>query len=89
MEDAQRTSSFPKVEKVQFDLCMLRDRARDWWGEVTSQVGAAGVAEMTWVEFVRRFDLEFAPPIEVQRLASEFQELQHTTETVAEITAKL
>ena len=55
---------------------MLRDRARDWWGEVTSQVGAVGVDEMTWAEFVRRFDLEFAPPIEVQRMVREFPGLQ-------------
>ncbi|XP_023736709.1 uncharacterized protein LOC111884641 [Lactuca sativa] len=67
---------------------MLRDSARDWWGEVTSQVGPDGVAEMSWAEFVRRFDLEFAPPIEVQRLVREFHDLQQTTETVAEITAK-
>ena len=67
---------------------MLWDRARDWWGEITSQVGAAGVADMSWAEFVRRFDQEFAPPIEVQRMVREFHDLQRTTETVAEITAK-
>ena len=67
---------------------MLRDKAVDWWGEVTSQVGADNVAEMSWAEFVRRFDQEFAPPIEVQRLVKEFHGLQQTTETMAEITAK-
>mgnify|MGYP001545561034 CR=1 FL=1 len=46
------------------------------------------MAEMMWAEFVRRFDLEFAPHIEVQRLVREFHDLQQTTETVAEITAK-
>ena len=43
---------------------------------------------MTWAEFVRRFDSEFAPPIEVQQLVREFHDLQQTTKTVAEITAK-
>ena len=67
---------------------MMRDLARDWWEEATSQVRAVGVAEMTLAEFIRRFDMEFVPPIEVQRLVREFQELQQTTETMAEITAK-
>ena len=35
-----------------------------------------------------RFRTEFAPVIEVQQLAQEFQDLQQTTETVAEFTAK-
>ncbi|XP_023733990.1 uncharacterized protein LOC111881832 [Lactuca sativa] len=42
---------------------------------------------MTWAEFVSRFDMEFAPSIEVQRLAREFQELQQTTEIVVQMTA--
>ncbi|XP_023737006.1 uncharacterized protein LOC111884940 [Lactuca sativa] len=88
IENAQRTSYCPDVAKVGFASCMLRDRARDWWGEVTKQVGSTGVAEMTWVTFVWRFDLEFALPIEVQRIVREFHDLQQTTETVAEITTK-
>ena len=88
IENAQRTSSCPEEAKVGFASCMLRDRARDWWGEITSQVGAAGVADMSWAEFVRRFDQEFAPPIEVQRMVREFHDLQQTTETMAEITTK-
>ena len=43
---------------------------------------------MTRSEFVRQFDLEFAPPIEVQRLVREFHDPQQITETMAEITAK-
>ena len=46
------------------------------------------MAEMTWVEFVRQFDLEFARPIELQRLERKFHDMQQTTETVAKITAK-
>ena len=33
IENAQHTSSCPDAEKVGFASCMLRDRARDWWGE--------------------------------------------------------
>ena len=46
------------------------------------------MAEMSWAEFVRRFNTKFTPPIEVQRLVGEFHGLQQTTKTVAEITAK-
>ncbi|XP_052619633.1 uncharacterized protein LOC128126006 [Lactuca sativa] len=88
IENAQCTSSCPDAEKVDFASCMLRDRAQYWCGEVTSQVGAAVVAEMTWVDFVQRFDLEFEPNVKVQRLVREFQELQQTNDIVTEITAK-
>ena len=43
---------------------------------------------MKWAKFFRRFDLEFAPAFEVHRMVREFQELQQTTETLAEITSK-
>lgn len=46
------------------------------------------MADMSWAEFVRRFDQEFAPHIEVQRMVMEFHDLQLTIETVAEIIAK-
>ena len=52
IENAQRTSSCREEAKVGSASYMLRDRARDWWGEITSQVGAAGVADMWWAEFV-------------------------------------
>ena len=37
--------------------------------------------------FLTKFWAEFAPVIEVQQLAREFQDLHQTIETVAEITA--
>lgn len=46
------------------------------------------VVEMTWEDFVKRFQREFASAIEVQKLAREFQDLRRSTETVAEITIK-
>ena len=65
MENAHHMSSCPDVAKLWFASCMMRDRARDLWEEVTHEVGSTGVVEMTLEEFVRRFDREFAPPIEV------------------------
>lgn len=41
---------------------------------------------MIWCDFLAKFRVEFAPVIVVQQLAREFQDLQKTTRTVAEIT---
>ena len=43
---------------------------------------------MSWSNLLARFRAKFAQVIEVQQLAREFQVLQQTTETVAEITVK-
>ena len=43
---------------------------------------------MNWDDFTTRFRAEFAPVIEVQLLAREFQDHTQTTDTVAEITSK-
>ena len=44
---------------------------------------------MTYEDFVSRFQRDFAPAIEVQQLASKFQDLRQTIETVTEITSKI
>ena len=71
-----------------FASCLLRDQTRDWWEEVGRALGSVVMVAMTWEEFVTRFQEEFAPAIEVQQLAKEFQDLRQTTKTVAEITSK-
>ena len=43
---------------------------------------------MTWSDFSTGCTTEFAPVIEMQQLAREFQDLHQTTETMAEITTK-
>ena len=48
----------------------------------------AVVAKMFWEEFVWKFDRQFTLDNEVQLLVREFQDLQHTTYTVVEITTK-
>ena len=50
-------------------------------------MGDVTADSMTWEDFVLRFRAEFAPVIEVQQLAREFQDIRQTTEIVAEITA--
>ena len=87
--NAFRTSRCPEGDKVRLASCLLKDRARDWWEEVGHTIGDdAALDAMTWADFSTRFRAEFAPVIEVQQLAREFQDLTQTTETVAEITAK-
>nr|KAJ0210234.1 hypothetical protein LSAT_V11C400205970 [Lactuca sativa] len=88
MENAQRMIFCTEVAKVGFAPSMWWDRARDWWEEVTHEVGLAGVAEMTWEEFVRTFDNDSSLSIEVQHLVREFQDLQQITKTMVKITAK-
>ncbi|KAL7605587.1 hypothetical protein Lser_V15G15349 [Lactuca serriola] len=76
-------------DKVRLASCLLKGSARDWWEEVGRVIGDdAALDAMTWMDFTTRFRAEFAPIIEVQQLSREFQDLQQTTETVAEITAK-
>ena len=56
--------------------------------KVGHALGAKVVEAMTWHDFVTRFIMEFAPTLEVQQMAREFEELRQTTEPMAEITAK-
>mgnify|MGYP001556820852 CR=1 FL=1 len=62
--------------------------AHDWWEEVDFSLGGKAIESMTWDEFVTQFSAEFAPTIEVKKLAREFQGPRQMTETVAENTAK-
>ena len=81
-------SRCPEGDKVRLAPCLLKDRARDWWEEVRRAIGDDAVLDaMNWSDFTVRFRADFAPVIEVQQLAREFQDLQQTTETVTEITA--
>ena len=52
-------------------------------------VGDQAVDMMIWYDFVTRFRDEFAPVIEVQQLAREFQDPHQTTKIVVEITMML
>ena len=87
--NAVRTSRCPKGDKVILASYLLKDRARDWWEKIGHALGDdAALDAMTCSDFSARFRAEFAPVIEVQQLAREFQDLHQAIETVAEITAK-
>lgn len=51
---------------MEFVSCLLSDRVRDWWEEVSHVVGFVFVVAITLEEFLMRFQEEFAPEIEVQ-----------------------
>ena len=85
--NAFRASSCPDGTNVRLSSCLLKDISRYWWEEVVHALGGKAIESMTWEDFVTRFWSEFAPVIEVQQLAREFQDLCQTNETVAEITA--
>ena len=74
--NAFRTSRFPNGDKVRLASCILKDKALDWWEEVGRAIGDDTVLDdMTWSAFMTRFRAEFAPVIEVQQVAREFQDL--------------
>ena len=82
-----RASRYPDGDKVILASCLLKDRAQEWWQEVGRAVGDDVVDVISWDDFSTRFRAKFAPVIEVQQLAREFEDLRQTTEMVAEITA--
>ena len=59
------TSFYPEGLKVRFDAGCLRERAQNWWKEVSYALEASTVEAMTWPYFLIRFEEEFAPAIEV------------------------
>lgn len=87
IDNDQQTCFFPKGLKVGFMSCLLRDRARNWWGEISHTLRVEAVRAMTQTNFVTRFMADFAPAIEVQQMSREIQYLHQTTETMPEITA--
>ena len=52
MANDQCMSFWPEGAKVGFASCLMRDRARNWWDEVTRVVGSAIVAMMKLEYFV-------------------------------------
>ena len=86
--NAFRMSRCLEGDKVRLASCILNDKARNWWEEVGHAIrDDAALDAMTWSDFSASFRAEFAPAIEVQQLAREFQDLRQMTEMVMEITA--
>lgn len=45
--NAFRISFYPKVSKVIFASCLLKERASDWWEEVEHALGGEAVKSIT------------------------------------------
>lgn len=65
MENAQLTSFFSEGLNMGFTSCLLRDGAHEWWEEVGHSLGYESVAAMSWIKFLSRFKVDFAPTIKV------------------------
>ena len=58
VRNAFQFSRFLEEAKVQLASCLLKDRAREWWGEVRHALGGEAIESMTWENFVTRFRAE-------------------------------
>ncbi|KAJ9545001.1 hypothetical protein OSB04_024708 [Centaurea solstitialis] len=88
VEGAFLTSFCPAEVKVRYAANLLRGPAKDWWGVVNSSRTQEQIGALTWDAFLEMFRAEFVPQIEVERLTTEFLEMEQTTESVTEITNK-
>ncbi|KAJ9552277.1 hypothetical protein OSB04_016322 [Centaurea solstitialis] len=88
VEGAFLTSFCPAEVKVRYAANLLRGSAKDWWGVVNSSRTQEQIGALTWEAFLEMFRAEFVPQIEVERLTTEFLEMEQTTESVTEITNK-
>ncbi|KAJ9556780.1 hypothetical protein OSB04_011394 [Centaurea solstitialis] len=88
VEGAFLTSFCPAEVKVRYAANLLRGPAKDWWGVVNSSRTQEQIRALTWEAFLEMFRAEFVPQIEVERLTTEFLEMEQTTESVTEITNK-
>ncbi|KAJ9536480.1 hypothetical protein OSB04_un000317 [Centaurea solstitialis] len=88
VEGVFRTSGCPDEKRVLYAMNLLRGAAKHWWETATPTMTEAELTAMTWAQFTTRFQTEYVPRVEIQRLANEFMNLQQTTESVNEITKK-
>ncbi|KAJ9544711.1 hypothetical protein OSB04_024418 [Centaurea solstitialis] len=88
VEGVFRTSGCPDEKRVLYAMNLLRGAAKHWWETATATMTEAELTAMTWAQFTTRFQTEYVPRVEMQRLANEFMNLQQTTESVNEITKK-
>ena len=88
VEGVFRTSGCPNGKRVLYAMNFLRGAAKHWWETTTATMTEADLTAMTWAQFTTRFQTEYVPRVEMQRLANEFMNLQQTAESVNEITNK-
>ncbi|KAJ9544424.1 hypothetical protein OSB04_024131 [Centaurea solstitialis] len=88
VEGAFLTSFCPAEVKVRYAANLLRGPVKDWWGIVNRSRTQEHIGALTWETFLEMFHAEFVPQIEVERLTTEFLEMEQTIESVTEITNK-
>ena len=88
VEGAFLTCGCPDQFKVIVAMNQLRKQAKDWWKTVTALMTGDEVRAMPWAQFVERFEAQYVPKVEQQRLLQEFMALEQTTESVTDLNRK-
>ena len=68
MSNAFRTSFYPEEVKVRYASYILKDKARGWWKEGSSELGDDDIDVMSCDDFSTKFGADFTPVIKVQQL---------------------
>lgn len=88
VEGAFMTCGCPDQFKVIVAMNQLRKQAKDWWKTVTVLMTDDEVRAISWAQFVERFEAQYVPKVEQQRMLQEFMALEQTTESITELNAK-
>ena len=88
IEGAFLTSGCPDEFKVRCATNLLRYGAKSWWKAMTAKWSEDQIIAMSWGEFRERFEAQYVPRVEQQRIQNEFMSLKQTTETVLEMNNK-
>ena len=78
----------PDQYRVMVAMSLFRKKANVWWKGVTAQVTEDGVRAMTWAQFRERFEAQYVPRVEQQRMMQQFMALEQTTESVHDLNSK-
>ena len=88
IESALMTIGCPDQFRVIVAMSQLRKDANAWWSNVTTLVTPEGVRNMTWPQFVERFEAQYVPKVEQQRMMQELLAYEQKTETVTAMNTK-
>ncbi|KAI3503682.1 hypothetical protein L1887_32131 [Cichorium endivia] len=88
IESALMTCGCPDQYKVVVAMSQLRKKANTWWKTVTTLMTEDELRAMTWAQFVERFEGQYVPKVEQQRMQQQFMALEQTTESVSDLNAK-
>ncbi|KAI3767463.1 hypothetical protein L2E82_17592 [Cichorium intybus] len=68
IESALMTCGCPDQFKVVVVMSQLRKKANAWWKTVTTLLTEDELRAMTWAQFVERFEKQYVPKVEQQRM---------------------